>query len=142
MTDLQITRKVQIPDSELRESFSRSSGPGGQNVNKLATKVELRWVPATSVALSEVDREYLLKRLATRLTASGELIVTCEEHRTQARNREEARAKLATLIRDALVRPKKRRPTKPSKGSVKRRLEGKSRRSSIKKGRGRGGMDD
>ncbi len=126
----------------MRESFVTSTGPGGQNVNKLSTKVELRWSPKESKVFREVEHAYLLRRLASRLTEKGELIVTCEEHRTQIRNREEVRVKLAAIVRQALHRPKKRRPTKPSKGAVRRRLEHKSRRSSVKKGRRKASYDD
>lgn len=142
MAEIRIHRSILIPSSELRESFVRSTGPGGQNVNKLSTKVELRWTPGTSSALSESQREYLLQRLAKRLTESGELIVSCDEHRTQGRNRDEAHDKLALLVRQALVRPKKRRATRPSRASVKRRLDSKKRRSSIKKNRSKARLDD
>jgi ribosome-associated protein len=139
MKEIRVQASLLIPSSEVRESFARSTGPGGQNVNKLATKVELRWTPAESAVLSERDRDYLLRRLGSRLTEGGELIVTCEEYRTQLRNREEARNKLAAVVRQALHRPKRRRVTKPTKASVARRLSGKKHRSQIKKTRGRGG---
>jgi ribosome-associated protein len=142
VAEIRINRSTLIPESELRESFVRSAGPGGQNVNKLSTKVELRWTPGTSSALSEPQRAYLLQRLANRLTESGDLIVSCDEHRTQARNRDEARNKLGALVRQALVRPKKRRATKPSRASVKRRLDGKKHRSSVKKNRSKARHDD
>ncbi len=141
MRDIRVQAGLLIPASEVQESFARSTGPGGQNVNKVSTKVELRWAPAESVALGATDRSYLLRRLANKLTEAGELIVTCEEFRTQLRNREEARRKLAEQVRQALVRPKKRRATKPTKASVKRRLEGKKRRSDVKKSRGSRGDD-
>lgn len=133
MRDIRVQAGVLIPASEVKESFARSTGPGGQNVNKLSTKVELRWSPGSSDALSEADRIYLVRRLGKRLTEGGDLIVTCEEFRTQLRNREEARNKLAAVIRQALLRPKKRRATRPTKASVRRRLDGKKRRSTVKK---------
>ena len=142
MSGIAVNRNITIPNGELTESFVRSAGPGGQNVNKVATKVELRWTPGSSSALSEAQKTYLVQRLAHRITESGELIVSCEAHRTQVRNREEARDKLALLVRQALVRPKKRRPTKPSRASIKRRLEGKKRRSSTKKNRAKARLDD
>ena len=142
MTEIRINRSVLIPSNELRESFVRSAGPGGQNVNKLSTKVELRWTPSTSCVLGESQREYLLQRLANRLTENGELIVSCDEHRTQGRNRDQARNKLGALVRQALLRPKKRRATRPSRASVKRRLDSKKRRSSIKRNRSRARLDD
>lgn len=142
MSGIAVNRNIIIPSSELTESFVRSTGPGGQNVNKLSTKVELRWTPGTSSALSEAQKTYLLQRLAHRIIESGELIVSCDEHRTQGRNRDEARDKLAVLVRQALIRPKKRRPTKPSRASIRRRLDGKKHRSSTKKNRAKARLDD
>ena len=142
MTGIRINRNIVIPNAELSESFVRSTGPGGQNVNKLSTKVELRWTPSSSSAFSDAQRQYLVQRLAHRLIESGELIIVADEHRTQGRNRDEARKKLAVVVRQALVRPKKRRPTKPSRASVKRRLDGKKRRASTKKNRAKARLDD
>ena len=142
MSGIAVNRNIIIPNAELTESFVRSTGPGGQNVNKLSTKVELRWTPGTSSALSEAQKAYLAHRLAHRIIDSGELIVSCDEHRTQGRNRDEARDKLAALVRQALIRPKKRRPTKPSRASIRRRLDGKKRRSSTKKNRAKARVDD
>lgn len=142
MKEIRINHRILIPEREVRESFVTATGPGGQNVNKVATKVELRWIPSASTAFREAEHAYLLQRLATRLTEKGELLVTCDEHRTQVRNREEARSKLAAIVRQALVRPKKRRPTRPSKASVRRRLDGKSKRSAVKKGRSKPRHDD
>jgi ribosome-associated protein len=92
--------------------------------------------------MSESQKTYLLQRLAHRIIESGELIIVADEHRTQGRNRDEARKKLAVVVRQALVRPKKRRPTKPSRASVKRRLDGKKRRSTTKKNRSKTRLDD
>ena len=142
MRDIRVSAGLLIPESEVRESFARSAGPGGQNVNKLSTKVELRWSPEQSAVLSDADRAYLLRRLGNRLTEGGELIITCEEFRTQLRNREEARNKLAGVLQQALHRPKKRRATRPTRASVKRRLEGKKRRSVVKRSRGGSGGED
>jgi ribosome-associated protein len=139
---IRINRNIVIPNAELSESFVRSTGPGGQNVNKLSTKVELRWNPTTSTAISEAQKSYLLQRLAHRIIESGELIISADEHRTQGRNRDEARKKLALVVRQALVRPKKRRPTKPSRASIKRRLDGKKHRSGTKKNRAKTRMDE
>jgi ribosome-associated protein len=138
MADLLITPAITIPEDELRVAFARSGGPGGQNVNKVASKAEVRWSPASSRALPAADKEWVLKRLAAKLTGDGELITVSTKTRDQLRNREDAEAKLVELIRAALVRPKVRRATKPSRGSKERRLREKRVRSEVKRGRGRG----
>ncbi len=135
MEDLAINEAIAIPSRELRESFARSGGPGGQNVNKVETKAELRWTPAESAALSDADRAWLLRRLTSRLTAEGELLVTSTRTRDQSRNRDDARQKLAEIVRRALERPKRRKKTRPSKGSVESRLKDKRRRSDAKEKR-------
>jgi ribosome-associated protein len=136
--DLVINPRVTIPSSELALAFSRSGGPGGQNVNKVASKVELRWSPGESSALSSDDRSHLLARLANRLTLDGVLIVTSTLTRDQLQNRADAASKLALIVRAALERPKPRRPTKPTRGSKRRRVDDKRHRATIKAGR-RGG---
>ena len=133
--DLRVTDRIVIPDTELRVAFARSGGPGGQNVNKVNSKVELRWAPATSAALGEDDRAYLLSKLRGRLTNDGELLVTSERTRDQGKNRSDASAKLAAIVAAALFRPKKRRPTRPTRGSKERRIGEKKHRAEIKKGR-------
>src|SRR5262249_5846813 len=133
--DLTITERITIPATELRVAFARSGGPGGQNVNKVNSKVELRWTPATSAALSEDDRALLLHHLPARLTNDGELLVTSQRTRDQAKNRADAAAKLASIVAAALHRPKKRRPTKPSRGAKERRIGAKKHRAEIKKSR-------
>ncbi len=135
MGDLAITDRISIPETEVRVAFARSGGPGGQNVNKVNSKVELRWTPATSAALGEDDRTWLLAKLGSRLTNDGDLIVTSERTRDQAKNRADASAKLAAIVAAALFRPKKRRATRPTRGSKERRIGEKKRRSEIKKGR-------
>ena len=142
MKEIRINHRLVIPEREVRESFVTATGPGGQNVNKVATKVELRWTPGESSAFREAELAYLLRRLEKRLTDKGEVLVTCDEHRTQVRNREEARVKLAAIVRQALVRPKKRRVTRPTKASVRRRLDGKRKRAAVKKGRSNSRHDD
>lgn len=138
MKDVRVNSRLVIASAELGESFARSAGPGGQNVNKVATKVVLRWHPEASdslQSLSEADRSYLLRRLSSKLTEDGALVISCDEHRTQRQNREEAREKLAQTLRTALHRPKTRRPTKPTKASVRRRLDAKKKRGDVKRGR-------
>ena len=118
MADLRITQALVIPDAELSESFVRAAGPGGQNVNKVSSKVELRWNPAASAALSDRDREWLLARLARHLTASGDLVVRSQRTRDQTRNRADARVRLADMVRAALRRPRRRVATRPTRGAV------------------------
>jgi ribosome-associated protein len=140
--DLRISQALVIPAAELSERFVRSTGPGGQNVNKVASKVELRWNPGASAALRERDREWLLARLRRNLTTTGELLVRSSLTRDQIRNRADARARLADMIRAALRRPRPRLATQPTRGSVERRLGAKRRRSHTKRGRARGPTDD
>src|SRR5687768_11491824 len=109
MRDIVVTPRLTIPAGELGIAFARSGGPGGQNVNKVASKVDLRWNPTTSPALTEDDRSWLLSRLANRLTNDGELIVTSTLTRDQIKNRDDAMSKMALIVRAALDRPKNRR---------------------------------
>jgi len=130
-----------IPAAELIERFSRSSGPGGQSVNTTDSRVELRWDVAQSGALTDTQRRRLLQRLDGRLT-DGVLSIAASEHRSQLLNRNAARARLATLLTDALAPPPPpRRPTRPSKAATQRRLDSKRRRGQIKAGRGRPPID-
>src|SRR5690348_12827332 len=130
-----------IPAAELVERFSRSSGPGGQSVNTTDSRVELRWDVAQSAALTDTQRRRLQERLRGRLT-DGVLSIAASEHRSQLLNRNAARARLATLLTDALAPPPPpRRPTRPSKAATQRRLDSKRRRGQIKAGRGRPPID-
>src|SRR6186713_402809 len=133
---LEITPDWAIPDEELVERFVRASGPGGQNVNKVATAVELRFDVRKSPSVPEPVRERLLARRDRRLTDEGVLVISAQRFRTQDRNREDARARLAALILAATHVAKKRIATKPSRGAKERRLGAKKERSQIKSGRG------
>jgi ribosome-associated protein len=140
MPDIVVTPRITIPGDELAFAFSRSGGPGGQNVNKVASKVELRWNPATSAVLSADDRAWLIGRLRSRLTSDGTLIVTSTATRDQLKNRDDATSKLALIVRAALDRPKPRRATKPSRSAKRRRVADKRHHAEIK--RNRSGQDD
>jgi len=129
---IRITDHISIDEAELDESFVRSSGPGGQNVNKLSTAVQLRFDVRHSLSLPNDVALRLMKLAGSRLTKDGVLIIIAQTHRTQERNRAEARERLAGLIKQAAVRPVPRRATKPTKASKQRRIEGKKRRSGIK----------
>ena len=133
---LRITDTLAIDERELEETFVRASGPGGQNVNKLATAVQLRFDVRRSPSLPDGVRARLERLAGSRLTQDGVLIITAQRHRTQERNRQDAVERLVDLIRQAAVAPKVRRPTKPTAGSRRRRLETKARRSTIKGLRG------
>ncbi len=135
MSDLYVTPRLTIPAGELEISFARSGGPGGQNVNKVSSKVDLRWNPATSAALGEADRAWVLQKLRSRLTTDGTLIVTSTATRDQIANRADAMSKLALIVAAALDRPKPRKPTRPSKGAKRRRLADKRRHAEKKANR-------
>ena len=138
---IQVTADIAIPESEISERFVRASGPGGQNVNKVSTAVELRFDPSQSAAIPSDVRDRLRTLAGSRMTADGVLVIDARRHRTQAQNREDARERLAELVRQALVKPRRRRATRPGKGAVERRIETKKRRSDTKRARGRIGEE-
>jgi ribosome-associated protein len=132
---IQVTNSIALDEAELQESFIRASGPGGQNVHKVSSAVQLRFDVRRSPSLPE-DVKARLERIAgKRLTGEGVIVITAQRFRTQERNREDAVARLVELIRQATERPKPRRPTRPTLASKQRRLEAKGRRADIKKGR-------
>jgi len=134
---LKITDQITIEDWELTEQFVRSSGPGGQNVNKVSTAVELRFEAARSPNLPEQVKSRLRRIAGRKWTKEGAIVIQVEETRSQARNRDIARDRLAELIRRATERPKRRIPTKPTKGSQRRRLQAKKERGEVKALRGK-----
>jgi ribosome-associated protein len=133
---LPVTPTIAIGENELDERFVRASGPGGQNVNKVSTAVELRFDVRAS-GLPEEVKERLIALAGRRMTAEGVILIDSRRHRTQAMNRAEARARLADLIRKAAAQPKSRRKTRPTQAARKRRLAAKLQRSEIKAARGR-----
>jgi ribosome-associated protein len=138
---LRITDTIVIREHELTERFVRSSGPGGQNVNKVSTAVELRFDVGASALPADVKAR-LVALAGNRMTGEGVLLIDSREHRTQAQNREAARARLGALLQQAARRPKARRPTRPGAGAREKRLASKKRRGATKATRGRGPLGD
>lgn len=139
---LHITSDIAIAEEELEERFVLSGGPGGQNVNKLATAVELRFDAAGSVALPPAVLARLRRLAGRRMTAAGVIVIQARRYRTQEANRKDARERLATLIRRAVMTPKPRRPTRPSRAAKERRLQGKKQRGRTKQTRRRPGSEE
>ena len=129
---IRVTDEISLDEREIEESFVRSSGPGGQNVNKLSTAVQLRFDVRRSPSLPNDVAIRLMRLAGKRITKDGVLVMIAQNHRTQERNRADAMERLAALIRDAAVRPEKRIATKPTRASREKRLEGKKVRSNIK----------
>ena len=136
-----VTDTVAVGEHELQERFIRASGPGGQNVNKVATAVELRFDVAAS-SLPDAIKQRLIALAGKRMTADGVLVLDSREHRTQAQNREAARARFTALLQQAAVARKKRRPTRPKKAAKEQRLTAKKRRGEVKELRGRSRVRD
>ena len=138
---LRIARDLSIDENDFDISFVRASGPGGQNVNKLSTAAQLRF-DTGRITLADDARARLNRLAGQRMTKDGVIVIHAQRFRTQERNRADAIDRLLELLREAMIRPVPRRPTKPTLGSKKRRLEGKKRRSDVKAKRGSGGFDD
>lgn len=130
---IQVTPSIAIRERELQEEFIRSSGPGGQNVNKVSTAVQLRFDVAHSPALPEDVRERLIRLSGRRMTEDGVLVLSSRRFRTQERNRQDAQERLVALIRKAAVKPKPRRKTRPTQASRQRRIEDKKHRGEVKR---------
>jgi ribosome-associated protein len=130
---IRVTDHIGIDEREIEESFVRASGPGGQNVNKLATAVQLRFDARGSPSLPAEVRARLERLAGTRVTRDGVLVITAQRHRTQARNREDALERLIDLVRRAAVAPRLRRPTRPTAAARKRRVEAKKHRAGVKR---------
>jgi ribosome-associated protein len=131
---LAVNDEIQVPESEFQWSFARSGGPGGQNVNKVASKAILRWNLAASPSVPAHVKDRFRTLFRRRLTTDGEMVLAGQRYRDQERNRQDCLEKLAEMLRQAAAIPEARRPTKPTKGSKRRRLEAKKRRS-VTKGR-------
>ncbi|MDE0207868.1 MAG: alternative ribosome rescue aminoacyl-tRNA hydrolase ArfB [Candidatus Tectomicrobia bacterium] len=140
-TDLYVTDRVTIPSSELRYQFSRSGGPGGQHVNRTETQVELTFDVQGSASLDESQRARVLGKLASFIDSRGVLHLSCQTSRSQARNRAEVTERFQRLLQRALHVPKRRRPTRPSRAAVERRLEEKRRAGTLKRERRRQQLD-
>jgi ribosome-associated protein len=132
MADIRLSRRVRVPEHELEFRASRSGGPGGQGVNTTASKVELRWDVEATQALAGWQKDLVRERLGNRMTDDGVLIIQASEERSQHQNREAAKARFRSLVGEAIVPPKRRKRTRPSRASKRRRLEDKRHRGRVK----------
>ena len=139
---VQVAPGITIPAEEIEERFIQSGGPGGQNVNKVATTVQLRFDAAGSPSLAPEVRRRLLRIAGTRVTSDGELVLTARRFRTQEANRRDARERLAALVAQALAEPRPRQATRPTRAARERRLQDKARRATVKRQRGQPDDDD
>jgi ribosome-associated protein len=137
MAGIRINHRITLDESELQEEFMRASGPGGQHVNRTESAVQLRFDARNSPNLPDEVRERLMRLAGSRVTQDGVLVIAADRYRSQRRNRDDALERLIDLIQEAAVPPRPRRPTKPTYGSKQRRLEGKAKRSEVKKMRGK-----
>ncbi len=138
---LRVRRDLLIPAAELREAASRSSGPGGQHVNKTSTRVTLRWNIQKSACVTAIQRRRLLAELAGRITRAGDLVVHADRSRSRARNRDDARERIVEILREALTLRRARKPTAPTRASRARRTDAKVRRGAVKRTRSRVARD-
>ncbi len=137
-----VNSNLSLPLHEMQLTASRSSGPGGQHVNTTDSRIQLRWNIQSSPTLSDTQRSILLRAMSSRITDDGDLILACDSNRSQRRNRDEVLQRLASMVRTALIPPKQRKKTRPTRASREKRLQQKRHRSEVKKGRSRGNESD
>jgi ribosome-associated protein len=142
ISHLVVNRQIRVPLEEFEFRHDRSSGPGGQNVNKVNSKVTLRWSVANSISLPEEVRARLFEKFGGRITKNGEIVVASQRYRDQPRNQEDCLERVRKMLEQVATAPKRRKPTKPTRGSRERRLKNKRVRSDTKQGRKRTSLDD
>jgi ribosome-associated protein len=142
ISHLVVNRQIRVPLEEFEFRHDRSSGPGGQNVNKVNSKVTLRWSVANSISLPEEVRARLFEKFGGRITKNGEIVVASQRYRDQPRNQEDCLERVRKMLEQVATAPKRRKPTKPTRGSHERRLKNKRVRSGTKQGRKKTSLDD